>query len=507
MSSFQRPGVFVEETLRTKNPEPSWSASTAVFVASHGRGPAEPTRVRNWSEFTRLYGGFPNRTSLLPYSVFQYFNNGGRDAYVLRVTGSGVAVAETTFNDRATTGALETLAVSALNGGVWGNDVSIGITDRGTDLFDLVVYSGGTTSGHIVERHTELSMDPNSSRYVETVVNSLLGGSNYVRVTDSGSANQGTLGYAGVRPAETTTPKSLAGGANGAAPTASETSDALTALNTLNRAYLLNLPGVYDAGVINSALTFAAANGNAFVVIDPPPGIDAAGAVAFSDTLNSSSYGAVYFPHVHIADPGANTQGATKLVPPGGAVAGIIAQTDTTRGVFKAPAGLSARVAGAVSTEIQLTSDDLDTLNAGHVNAIRHAPGAGFVVWGARTLKKTSADKYVPIRRSLIFLRHVLTESTQWAVFEPNDGHLWRSLEASIEQFLVGFWSQGGLRGETAEQAFFVRADETINTESSIAAGVVNVEIGVALQYPAEFIVIKLSQWEGGATTVEGPGL
>lgn len=505
MASYQRPGVFVEETLRTKNPEATWSSSTAVFVAAHGRGPTQPTLVKSWSEFARTYGGFPDRTSILPYALFQFFNNGGREAYVLRVTGTGITTASVSLNDRGGT-PQETLVVSAANGGAWGNSLYVGIADRGTDLFDLIVYSGGTTAGHIVERHTELSMDPNSPRYVESVVNSIVGGSGYVTVVDSDSTNVGTVGYAGTRPA-VTSGTALTGGADGAAPTPTQITASLDLLSTLDRAYVLNLPGVYDTTVIGGALTHAAENGRAFVVIDPPPGVNAAGAVAFADSLAASSYGAVYYPHIHIADPGANSQGATKLVPPGGAVAGIIAQTDTSRGVHKAPAGLSARIAGAVSTELTLSSDDLDTLNAAHVNAIRHAPGAGFVVWGARTLKKTSADKYVPIRRSLSHLRVVLEQSLQWAVFEPNDHNLWESLEANVERFLVGFWQQGGLRGETAEQAFFVRADETINTATSIDAGVVNVEIGVALQYPAEFIIIKLSQWEGGATTVEGPGL
>lgn len=505
MVSYNRPGVYVEETLRTRNPEAAPSASAAVFVAAHGRGPASPHLVRSWSDFSRVYGGFPSATSLLPYAVFQYFNNGGREAYVVRVLGDAPAVSDASFNDRGDPSAVETLQVEAVNAGVWGDEIYVGITDAGEDRFDLTVFYGGITKQHIVERFTDLTMDPENGRYVETVVNSILSGSSYVTVHNTNSANldlDEETPYAVVRPGATgASPLQLSGGDNGDAPLAADLTDALTGLESLNRTYILNYPGVSDEGVINAALTHVAASGRGFVVIDPPAGLEPSAAVSYAETLQGVSHGAVYYPYIQISDPGAGTQGATKLVPPGGAVCGVMAATDATRGVWKAPAGLAARVSGAVSTEVRLTSEDLDLLNLNHVNAIRHAPGAGFVIWGARTLKKTQADKYVPIRRMLIHLKKSLEDNTEWAVFEPNDSVLWNTLQAGIEGYLNGIWQQGGLRGTSPEEAFYVKSDAEINPVSSIEAGIVNVEIGVALQYPAEFVVIKLSQWEGGASS------
>ena len=501
MASYTRPGVYVEESLLAQNPSPGSTASAAVFIASHGRGPTEPHLVRSWSEFSRVYGGFPARTSLLPHAVFSFFNNGGRDAYVVRVVGAGGSAAAASMNDRNTVAPEETLQFDAYSIGTWGNDIHIAIRDAGDDRFDIIVYYGGTNRQHIVERFTDLSMDPDTSRYVETVVNSMLFGSAYISVHNSESSNLTTDGFEGVRPAETTTPVQLTGGDNGLSPENTELIGALDSIDSINRTYVLNYPGVTDDTVISAAVSHVEASGHGFVVADPPSGLDAEGVATYAAGLPSSSHVAVYYPHLFITDAAAGTQGATRLVPPGGAVCGVMSATDSSRGVWKAPAGLSAGLTGVVSTETKLTHDDLELLNSNHVNAIRHAPGAGFVIWGSRTRKKSQADKYVPIRRTLIHLKKALEDGTEWAVFEPNDETLWETLEANIESYLNGIWQQGGLRGSSPSEAFYVKCDEELNPTNAIQSGVVNVEIGVALQYPAEFVVIKLSQWEGGAST------
>jgi phage tail sheath protein FI len=129
------------------------------------------------------------------------------------------------------------------------------------------------------------------------------------------------------------------------------------------------------------------------------------------------------------------------------------------------------------------------------VNAIRNVPGAGIVVMGARTLLQDgTANRYVNTRRSLIFLNKSLKDLTEFALFENNDERLWTQLRSVLTVFLNGYWNQGGLRGETSAQAFFVKCDAENNPDDSIAQGEVHIEVGVALQYPAEFVVITLSQ-------------
>jgi phage tail sheath protein FI len=204
-------------------------------------------------------------------------------------------------------------------------------------------------------------------------------------------------------------------------------------------------------------------------------------------------------------DPTVTTPNITLTVAPGGAIVGKYISTDSARGVFKAPAGLDTRIAGAVSVA-QLTNTELDTLNSTvpPVNAIRFIPGSGIVVMGARTLRGSYSDRYVSIRRTLIYLRKALTDLTEFAVFEPNDQRLWRQLTGVTSGFLTEFWNQGGLRGDTPEQAYFVKCDDETNTLASIDNGEVRLEIGVALQRPAEFVIIKIGQFDGGTTvTVE----
>jgi phage tail sheath protein FI len=119
---------------------------------------------------------------------------------------------------------------------------------------------------------------------------------------------------------------------------------------------------------------------------------------------------------------------------------------------------------------------------------------------GSRTLKAGYVDKYVPVRRTLIYLRKSATDLTEFALFESNDAFLWRRVRAALSSFLTNFWAQGGLVGDTPAQAYYVRCDETINPQSLIDNGELHIEIGVALQRPAEFVIIKIGQFNGNTT-------
>ena len=172
-------------------------------------------------------------------------------------------------------------------------------------------------------------------------------------------------------------------------------------------------------------------------------------------------------------------------------------RTDATTGPFKAPAGLTANVAGVVATEKSFTTAELDSLNAATcpVNPIRQVPGAGISVMGARTLKQDgTANKYVNMRRSLIYIRKSLQNLTEFALFENNNVQLWGRINTTLNTFLNEYRNQGGLRGNTPADAYFIKCDAENNTAASIASGEVRIEVGVALQYPAEFVVINLSQ-------------
>jgi phage tail sheath protein FI len=185
-------------------------------------------------------------------------------------------------------------------------------------------------------------------------------------------------------------------------------------------------------------------------------------------------------------------------MPPSGAVAGIYAMVDSTRGVWKAPANVS--VSGVVGLTQIIDSIDQEELNVDvnggkSINAIRAFTGRGTLVWGARTLAGNDNEwRYVPVRRFFNMVEESVKKSTYWAVFEPNDANTWIKVKAMIENFLTLQWRDGALQGAKPEQAFFVNVGlGTTMTPQDILEGRMNVEIGMAVVRPAEFIILKFS--------------
>ena len=497
MPSFLRPGVYVQETLNPIQPVvgPS-STSVGAFFGANDRGPTTPTLITSWSQYVTKFGSW-NTTAdnNLPLAAYMFFANGGNAAYFTRVTGAGAVAATRTLNDRAGT-PLATLKVTALNFGTWGNNINITVSNSTTTgYFNLVVYYGGSTEAYIVEQWTDITMVATDARYAPKVINN---NSAYIVVADQLSATAAPNNNPAV-----VTNQALSTGTNGSAITGSDIVSALTKLDTIEQSLVLNIPGYQDATTVNGAISYAAARGDVFVVIDGKDDT-VANQLSIAATYTASSQAAVYYPQLTIADPtvtvGSPT-GATLTVGAGPAVVGLYAATDALRGVFKAPAGIQARLAGVVSVP-SLSNADLDSLNsaAAPINAIKYVPGSGIVVYGARTLKAGYVDRYVPVRRTLIYLQKSLKDLTRFAVFEPNDQRLWTQLDATISSFLTAFWSQGGLFGATPSAAYFVKVDAENNTQASIDNGIVNIQVGVALQRPAEFVVINIGQYSGGTT-------
>jgi phage tail sheath protein FI len=490
--AYLRPGVYVEETLNIVPPVQSPSSqSVGAFLGSASKGPLEATLVTSWTQYTGLYGSW-GTDNTLTMGVYLFFANGGSQAYIKRVVGTGAAAAERTFDDRSPT-TDPTLTLAAVNPGTWGNSIYVSISNATVaDSFDVTVYSGGTTAAFVVERFTDLNMTATSDRYAVTFINAY---SKYVVASDEGSTATG-----GNRNPSVVSLQPLAGGDNGSAVTESDIANSTAAFDTITNSLVLNAPGVTGATAVNAIISYAEGRDDVFVVVD---GINdtVANQLTRAASYSESSLAAVYYPQIIVPNPQSAAASATLTVGPGAAVVGKFLSTDATRGVFKAPAGLNTRIAGAVSVQ-KLTASELDSLNSASaaVNALKYVPGSGIVVMGSRTLKAGYADKYVPVRRSLIYLRKSLVDLTGFAIFEPNDAALWRRLTATVETFLTDFWSQGGLRGATPAEAFFVKCDGETNPLIKVDNGEVNLEVGVALQRPAEFVIIKIGQYDGGTT-------
>jgi phage tail sheath protein FI len=186
------------------------------------------------------------------------------------------------------------------------------------------------------------------------------------------------------------------------------------------------------------------------------------------------------------------------VLPPSGAIAGAYATTDKNRGVWKAPANLS--LASVIEPVVKLDNAHQDLMNVDadtgkSINAVRAFAGKGTLVWGARTLAGNDNEwRYVPVRRFFNMVEESVKKSTYWAVFEPNDANTWVKVRGMIENYLIQKWREGALAGATPKDAFFVRCGLGVTmTAQDILEGRMNVEIGMAVVRPAEFIILKFS--------------
>jgi len=211
-----------------------------------------------------------------------------------------------------------------------------------------------------------------------------------------------------------------------------------------------------------------------------------------------TTFAAFYFPWIRVYNP---LIFQDSLVPPSGHVAGIYAKTDVERGVFKAPA--NEVVIGARSLQFQITKENQDFLNPKGVNCIRVFPGRGILLWGARTCSRNTLWKYVSVRRYFLYVGESIDEGTQWVVFEPNDERLWARVNQTITQFLTTEWRNGALMGTKPSEAFFVKVDRTTMTQNDIDNGRLICIIGLAVVKPAEFVIFRLTQFQGGSDITE----
>lgn len=185
------------------------------------------------------------------------------------------------------------------------------------------------------------------------------------------------------------------------------------------------------------------------------------------------------------------------VLPPAAAVAGVYTTVDNTRGVWKSPANESLASVRALTVDIDKDLNDSMNVDATgkSVNAVRYFTGKGFLVWGARTLAGNDNEwRYVSVRRFFNMVEESVTKASQPFVFEPNDANTWVKVRSMIENFLVVQWRQGALAGAKPEDAFYVRVGlGTTMTAQDILEGNMNVEIGMAVVRPAEFIILKFS--------------
>ena len=540
------PGVYVQEVPSSVRPIEGVSTSTAAFIGVADKGPApgttlpsgrpaQPLLITSFTEYTRTFGGYRS-DSFLTYAVQSFFQNGGRRLYVVRVIppppSSPPASPPVPAVGTAST-TLAGIAISAANQGAWGNNIWVQVlpsSDGVTGNFKLVVKYGSTLAeaqGNVVEAYDNVTFLPASgavpSGYVRSTVNSR---SEYIAITSdvtaapaAGALTQLTGGNDG----DTSTVNFV----GTAAKDNNVTGTGLFALDKITDVNLIAIPGQGDIATVNAGMQYCKNQrplrdcffigdvgsvldgGGTFTSVararrdDATPSVNTIGlAKSFATSgiggtqidKSSGDFGAVYFPWVYGQDPIGTGRNPKILLPPSGFIAGIYARIDNSRGVFKAPAGTEAGVAGALAPFVQTGDTEQDQLNPLMINVLRSVPGSGLVVWGTRTIGSDASWRYIPVRRMAIFLRTSIYNGIQWAVFEPNDEPLWASLRLNIRAFMLTQFRAGAFQGSKPDDAFFVLCDSKTTTQQDIDNGVVNILVGFAPLKPAEFVVLKLSQ-------------
>lgn len=365
-----------------------------------------------------------------------------------------------------------------------------------------------TPSGSPAETFDNLSLSPNHPRYVFAAVLSGL-----VDVLPPDHAPLAAIPQ-NLIAAVASVPLAVTGVADDPGSIGSgEYQQGLDALKDIEDVNILVIPDAAasaDVISIQQAMILHCVNKkDRFGVLDSRPGSPPSGPGSIAEQRqaveSANGYTALYYPWLTVKDPTSKEPiPRTINIPPSGAIAGIYARTDNERGVHKAPANTDVR--GVLGLERILSDAQQGPLNLAGVDVLRIFPGTGqVIVWGARTtVNKDITDwRYVNVRRLMIYIEQSIEEGIRWAVFEPNGLPLWQKLKRTLNEFLTRVWHDGALFGATADKAFYVRIDEGLNPPSTRALGILNIEIGVAVVRPAEFIVVKIGLWDGGAQISE----
>jgi phage tail sheath protein FI len=510
-TTYASPGVYVEEVDRGAKPIEPVGASITAFLGISAeaslktinpdtgeRVPVESvlnkaTLVTNWTQYTDTFGGFVSG-AFMPDAVYGYFANGGGACYVtsLRTTEEGeVKAIAASVKVPAAKGT--SFKATAKTAGPAGNSLSVVISsekEKGKDTGKFSVTVGGETKSGLSMKKGDGDAYIGNAKFAAVDISDV--GATAADPTDG---NYGLEG-GGVPPL---TAVDFIGD-----PSARTGIGGLEALDDIRIVICPDVMTGYDGSndakervkmVQEAMITHCELLRYRFAVIDTPPGLNAQQAKEWRNYINfDSSYAALYYPWIKIADL-SGSGSTTKMVPPSGHVVGVYNRTDSERGVHKAPANEILR--GAIDLELKLSRGEQDTLNPIGVNCIRTFPGRGIRIWGARTLSSDGSWRYINVRRLFIVVEASIDLGMQWVVFEPNDQMLWARVRRDVRAFLTTIWSGGALFGLSSDEAFYVKCDEELNPTNIRDLGQLIVEIGICPVKPAEFVIFRISQWAG----------
>ncbi len=553
-TSYLTPGVYVEEMPPGSRPIEGVGTSVAAFVGFAEMGPrSKPTLVTNWSQYLNTFGGFHDGY-YLPHAVYGYFANGGGTAFVVNIAPSLAPQTMIPPSNTNANGSKPTLEIYATRAGLTTPKLQVDISydEAAAPALDGAVeprvepakpdetkepakaddsaraaaprpqpprthaqnqnrppnapFTVQVKRGDdILEAYGPATMDRESPRYVETLIN---GVSQYIWVAPASGKSQ-LAPRAGSFELSKPAPQALAIATTDFTGDVRERSgiEGLAAIDEITIVCAPDLMSAHKQGLIDNAtllglqkaiLTHCELMQDRVAILDAPPGLDPQEMLEWRDeSLIDSEYGALYYPWIKVLDPLDPTGKRQLSIPPSGHMAGIWARTDSERGVHKAPANEVVR--GAIDVAAQVTDGEQGLLNPKGVNCIRTFGTRGIRVWGARTLSSDAAWKYISVRRFFNYVEDSIQHGTQWAVFEPNDFSLWQRLKRDVTSFLLRPYRDGALFGSTPDQAFYVKCDAETNPPDQIDAGMVVVEVGMCPVKPAEFVIFRVTQLATGA--------
>lgn len=251
---------------------------------------------------------------------------------------------------------------------------------------------------------------------------------------------------------------------------------------------MIAVPGITIPEVVVSLVGHCESMKNRVAVLDMPEDMSKTKDLIEYRGMIDSTYAAMYHPWIQVYDRSAKKAG---YIPPSGAVMGIYARTDNTRGVHKAPANEPVYCTGL---KVNYTKSEQDILNPEGINLIRQIPGQGIRVWGARTASSNSTFRYINVRRLFIYVEESIKANTNWVVFEPNDVTLWTRVNLTVTTFLDNMWRNGMLAGSSPSEGYFVEIGSSTMTKDDIMNGRLICNIGIAPVRPAEFVIFRVSQ-------------
>ena len=517
------PGVYVEEVPSTVRTITSVGTSITAFIGSAIKGPVnDPITVFSFPEYEQVFGGLWKKSSM-SYAVYQFFLNGGSEAVIVRVVHTENADPSDEKNARSAIfeqNGLE-LKFEASNPGSWANTFTISIdhdvnqtSENKDDLFNIVIKEkigkDSQNNDVFVDRETFRNVsyqDSDDGRYFKDVLDEE---SKIVHVQNKTIDLTERTAKGDFVVGDNTA--GLDGGAINGSDIQGEVKDGeKSGIHALDKTDLFNLLCIpppnsetisddFFPAVYAKAVGYCKSR-RAMLIVDPPSNWKSKDKPADEiDGLGlQSENAAIYFPRIKAPDP--LSDGNLRSFPPSGVVAGIMSKTDQQRGVWKAPAGIETSLIGVPDLEVMLTDDDNGKLNPLGINCLRVLPPAGRVLWGSRTMRGDDrlADqwKYLPVRRTALFIEESLYRGTQWVVFEPNDEPLWAQIRLNVGAFMHDLFTKGAFQGSSPKEAYLVKCDKDTTTQFDIDRGIVNIVVGFAPLKPAEFVIIKIQQLTG----------